>query len=553
MSKIINTSSLSTLVSGSFVIIVTLTLISTFASYSRLQEFNLIVSDITDNSLHEATKATKINSILKEVLYLSERLTTANNQVSRRISLELLMEQTTELGYLLQSSESSTYLNSQLDTIKNEVAALNLLVTTKINNRLIIQNKVNQSYELQNKIINDFNELGIDSRLLDNITMNVVRSVSLSHKALTLEKLQPVRQIFRDVQSKLQQISNTIAANNLTKNSDLAETLQQLHTLFLADKGLLNYKIKQLQIKGRARGRGSFLHNLIADASKSSEYSFYKTNESIIKNSRQTEKRIAEQIKWSISLACVVFILLVLTIYLINHKIVARLVSLNAKVIQRMKSHDVEIDTSGNDEISHLARSIVYFAEKVEKQRQELKALSLTDSLTGVSNRRALDERLNHDLQIAKRNQWPLSLLILDIDYFKNYNDYYGHIAGDECLVTIASILKSVPLRDSDNIARYGGEEFVILLPDTDKKGAQTKALQVIHAINRLQLPHEKSLVSSHITVSIGISTFDKIDKITLDDALKSADKALYLAKKTGRNRYCHAEPQLVSTTSKAS
>jgi diguanylate cyclase (GGDEF)-like protein len=539
-----NKSSLATLVSGSFVLIATLSLFSTYISHSRLKEFNHIVSEITDNSLLEATKSSKINSILKEVLYLSERLTTANNQVSRRISLELLIEQTTELGYLLKDSKNSAYLSNQLDTIKNEINALNELITKKLNNQLIIQNKIEQSYALQNKIMNDFNLLKSDHVFLDNITLKVVQTVALSHKALSLEKLQPVRQIFSEIKNELSHISTNIAANEKTKNSSLAKAVEDLHLLFLSDSGLLNYKIQQLQIKGRARGRGSFLHNLIADASKSSEHIFYETNESIIKESKATEKRIAEQIKWSIVLACIVLALLIFTIYLINEKIVARLVNLNVKVIQRMKSHDVYIDTKGNDEISHLAKSIVYYAKKVEKQRKELKELTLTDSLTSVANRRAMDERLKHDLQIARRNQWPLSIIMLDIDYFKNYNDQYGHVAGDECLVTIASTLKSLPLRDSDTIARYGGEEFVILLPDTNKEGAEIKSQNIIKTINDLQLPHEKSLVASHITVSLGVTTFNEFNKITLDDALKSADKALYLAKALGRNRFCHIDDQ---------
>lgn len=174
--------------------------------------------------------------------------------------------------------------------------------------------------------------------------------------------------------------------------------------------------------------------------------------------------------------------------------------------------------------------------QKLIELQKQLEELSFKDGLTGVFNRRMFDSVMEVEWANAKRNRQPLSLIMLDIDYFKQYNDYYGHIQGDECLKRVANVLACVATRSRDFFARYGGEEFILVLPETDEAAAFKIAERCRNVIFKAQIPHEKSLVSQLLTISIGIST---ITPTRSDEAIKfiaTVDKQLYVAKEKGRN-----------------
>ena len=135
------------------------------------------------------------------------------------------------------------------------------------------------------------------------------------------------------------------------------------------------------------------------------------------------------------------------------------------------------------------------------------------------------------------RSAGILSLLMIDIDHFKNYNDAYGHSEGDRCLIIIAETLAENITRQEDFVARYGGEEFVVVLPDTDESGAQMVADKMIESIRRLRLPHKQSGVADHVTISIGVTTGSVKHTQSGVDYVKQADKSLYLSKQNGRDR----------------
>lgn len=166
----------------------------------------------------------------------------------------------------------------------------------------------------------------------------------------------------------------------------------------------------------------------------------------------------------------------------------------------------------------------------------KLEALSLTDGLTGIANRRCFDEVFMKEWRRATRLGQPLALAMLDIDWFKKYNDAYGHPAGDECLRQMASLLAATVCRTSDLVARYGGEEFVFIAPNTDALSAQSMARRVCEAVEALDLPHAMSRFG-RVTVSIGVAALVPGPHNSPDALLKNADEALYLAKEQGRNR----------------
>jgi len=160
------------------------------------------------------------------------------------------------------------------------------------------------------------------------------------------------------------------------------------------------------------------------------------------------------------------------------------------------------------------------------------------DSLTGIYNRRYIDESLNNLIRKLSRSGGTLSLFMIDIDFFKNYNDTYGHGAGDTCLKKIAATLRGCITRSEDFVARYGGEEFCAVLPNTTETGARIVAEKMLDAVRRLNIPHEKSDAADIVTISIGVVS-GKVNHIqSADDYLKSADAMLYKSKNSGRNKY---------------
>jgi hemerythrin len=168
-----------------------------------------------------------------------------------------------------------------------------------------------------------------------------------------------------------------------------------------------------------------------------------------------------------------------------------------------------------------------------------LEARSNTDSLLGIANRRYFDERLAVEWRRAVRAQQAVSLLMIDVDYFKHYNDAYGHQAGDHCLQSVAQAALSAIRRPPDLLARYGGEELVALLPITDLNGATSVAQNIRKAVSDLHIQHADSPVAGEVTVSIGVASMMP-DRATGSSALiAAADDALYAAKEGGRNRVC--------------
>jgi diguanylate cyclase (GGDEF)-like protein len=186
---------------------------------------------------------------------------------------------------------------------------------------------------------------------------------------------------------------------------------------------------------------------------------------------------------------------------------------------------------------TELVEELSLRTEALEEANECLKQLSLEDSLTSLLNRRAFDALLQDECRRADRSQLPLALMMLDIDYFKQFNDIYGHQSGDNCLVLIAKALKAGCGRAGDFVARYGGEEIAIILPATTMDTAMFQAESLRHKVQDLAIPHSGSDIGKVVTVSIGIVSVLPTPKMHPSELVATADRALYRAKETGRNR----------------
>jgi diguanylate cyclase (GGDEF)-like protein len=239
------------------------------------------------------------------------------------------------------------------------------------------------------------------------------------------------------------------------------------------------------------------------------------------------------------------------------------------KLVQSMRetesgNYSNRMQPEGHDELTVLAQKFnemaskvdlnnVQLEEKVDERTRDLfeansklAALSMTDGLTGIANRRRFDEVLLAEIKRALRSQSPLALMMLDVDFFKNYNDHYGHQDGDECLRRVARLLQSHSRRASDLAARYGGEEFVMIAADTDAASAMALAENIRRSLAVMRHPHARSPLG-FLTVSIGVAVLVPNESLTPEDVVRMADKAMYRAKEGGRNRVVLAEDQAVA------
>ncbi|MBC2727480.1 MAG: diguanylate cyclase [Desulfosporosinus sp.] len=185
-----------------------------------------------------------------------------------------------------------------------------------------------------------------------------------------------------------------------------------------------------------------------------------------------------------------------------------------------------------------LADTLLNERSQLEKANQELSLLSSIDGLTGIANRRHFDQFLEQLWLHSARNSEPIAIILCDIDFFKAYNDTYGHLQGDECLRQVASSLKNSLKRPSDFVARYGGEEFVVVLPNTDIEGALTVAETLRVNLESLEIPHRLSSITPKVTISLGVAIGHADHTYQPKTLVEAADSALYQAKQEGRNRY---------------
>jgi len=184
-----------------------------------------------------------------------------------------------------------------------------------------------------------------------------------------------------------------------------------------------------------------------------------------------------------------------------------------------------------------IAKARVKTHIQLKRKTDLLERLASLDGLTEIPNRRFFDITLDKELRRANRNKTSISLLMMDLDFFKQYNDHYGHAAGDTCLQKVAKTINQAQRRASDFAARYGGEEFVMILPETQAKGAWHIAKIIRLAVSELKIPHAASNVAEHVTLSLGVTSVLPDQKVAPMDLIKAADASLYQAKHQGRNQ----------------
>ena len=259
-------------------------------------------------------------------------------------------------------------------------------------------------------------------------------------------------------------------------------------------------------------------------------------------------------LQWAINIVGAAFFVVLLIGSYIRRTIVAPVAQLVKHAEQVAAGNyaarsDIQADNelaalaAGFNEMSAAIESDIAARQRVEadllEAKNALEALAHRDGLTNLPNRRHFDDKMEKEWRRTQRAQQPLAVLMMDIDFFKGYNDHYGHGGGDECLKQVAAALAHALVRPGDLVARYGGEEFVAILPATELAGALLTAERLRSRIEELALPHERSQAAGHITLSIGCASMVPSPECAPAQLLAAADRMLYQAKTQGRNRVC--------------
>lgn len=514
-----------------FTIILLFSLV-TVLSLIRLADVRALLLSLTEESVPVISQTSQLNNQVQSLATLATFLSESHSVPevsSAKRKIDVVIAQI-NLN-LTNRKTDSQYLTKQLNTVYDEIDELGALVLTRIAQDASLETNLTTFYDVVFSLFVD-GELNQDDK---ETTNNLLSILLLALQIDQQTRLHELRKIEQDLKSKIEQTQNSLRSSNLT----LVNTIESLKSLAVGESGLVNQKVESLRITGRSRGRDSFVRNLIADVASHLEFQSQVINQNLLTEASQAAEVTSQQITLAIWTGILVVLITLVIIYVLYQRIVVRLLLLDSQVNRASEDDTALVSIGGNDEIANLAQTFSMYLQRVRDQEKALLDMALTDPLTNIPNRRAFDKQIKEMIAQAQRNNWDLTILLIDIDFFKVYNDHYGHNDGDACLRLVARQLNAVVLRNTDFCARFGGEEFVCLLPNTDANGAKDKAEALRIAIENMQIPHNGNKVSPVVTVSVGGATFPfSIDtNWTADIIIEQADKALYRAKAEGRNR----------------
>lgn len=504
-----------------------------FLAFQQLMAYQKVLTTMVSSSLPEVMSSSHNLAQVNELGAQAESLSLASNDVIRRLTFQRLSAQLENL--LAGTDISKTYQQAQLLTLRQELTDLNGLTEQKLalQHRLSTQRKKLNS--LHNRVL-----LPLQQNMSGYTAwaLQFSKIVVLANQVVASERLQDMRQatmVLQQLFGEEQKLIDALPEQLILQVQDLST---ELFALLMDEQGLLALKSELLRVSSRSNGRANFVRNLVQHYAHITEYNTDEVNGRTLQQSKQAIMQLQHRIYILAAVSSLMLAVVLGIIWFILHRVSGRLTQLNRNVLAQLHGDPIDNAIQGNDEIADISQSFQYFADKVALQTRQLEQLSFTDSLTGLANRRAADQRLQHEFAVAQRQRHALAVLMLDVDYFKAFNDSYGHQSGDDGLKWLSDILTECVKREQDMVARYGGEEFICILPDTDLKGAEATAKQIIFFMQQAAIPHKQSKAAPYLTVSIGVMAGVPDDKISLREWLAKTDDALYAAKAEGRNRY---------------
>jgi len=519
-------------------IIIFLSVVIVFATF-RLNEVRDVLESIAENELGQISRDFTRNNQFQRLAIRVNMLSVAQSNPARTLAKldidETLQRLTNDYSQQMVEDE---FFARRLNVLKKEIEELDNMVSSQIQSGLTINENLRIIYKNMSDLM-----LALDRKPNEEGVLNandIMEVLLLTVKIKNQDKLHELRRIEEQLMNVFDSIDKRINAQS-SSTPHLASIQRQLSDIkskLINETGLIQQKVLRLRAFGRMRGRQNFVANLINDVASYLQYQTQLLTNKTIQSAERSSSSTDQYIRTTVIIGVCALILSVGIIFFLFKRVISRLIRLAGQVESATLHNDAKIDMSGDDEIASLANAFSIYLGKVREQEERLLEMTLTDPLTGIPNRRAFENHIQDAISVARRNEWPMTIMLLDVDFFKNYNDLYGHSEGDTCLKIVANQLNEIVSRNTDFCARYGGEEFVCILPNTSTSGAKTKAEELRQAIESLAIPHDASDIAKVITISIGVATFPfKLDSNWRKDIIiEQADKALYQAKADGRN-----------------
>jgi diguanylate cyclase (GGDEF)-like protein len=501
--------------------------------YYQLNTFRAALESLLLDSIPTIISFDSIANRSERLVFYTEKLSTANSQPALRLANKNVQNELNQIEVQLRAAKLDEVVLKEYEAIKFELDELDDLVTLRLETNQKASDTERKLYVLFDEAKALSTKMSEETRTSSSAWFEEFSQLTImSANLMSADKLNQIRKSSQKIRHKYAYIQTIQPANFGERLSTLNADFQDI---VLGDQGLINLRVKQLRIKGRTTGRGNFTEKLVSDFARALNFKSAVINKKILANAQNEKETIDLQIRL---LGFFVFISIVLFGFIawqLRQRVIVRLIGLNNYVSQFDRKF---LNTKLKDEISDIALTFESYVDTIEQQKKELSQLAMQDGLTKIANRRAFDKLFANTFDLAKRNKQALSILLIDVDFFKMYNDEYGHVKGDEALIAVATKLKQSLKREVDLIARYGGEEFVCLLPNCDHEGAYQVAENLRLAIEALKEPHKSSSVADHITISIGGTTISntEVRSISPQFMLKEADIALYRVKSKGRN-----------------
>lgn len=508
---------------------------------TKLEQTQSILNDLTSNTLPAMINANQSAIKSNELLSALESLMSSNTPVERRIAdveVQKKLKETQEQANKVSYSQNEFRL---LNTIQEEMIDLNFFIDTKLDLADQITKKQNELSRLKSNADYAFQvnigQTDLDKKQKTAWKIAYLEVITLAYTIEDTHRLNDLQELQRLIEQQLSNIELITEKLPPSLNKRLAPLNTAIRDLLSGEQGLLSSQERYIRISGRTRGRENFIQNLISDYNKVANQFSLNENQKLKTKMMTLTNGMYTQETWFVFgfvlLAAMISLILALYSQVIN-----RLSNLT-KRIHNMTAAPI-LNQSSNDEIDELFQAFDQFSDTINKQNSLLETQSLTDSLTNIANRRAFDRRLAYELSNDRTIQADLSVVLIDVDFFKQYNDTYGHASGDDALQKIAMMLSHTVPNSNNLIARYGGEEFVVILPNKSVEEANTEANNIMNAIKLANIKHSQSSVSDRITISIGIATRTKGAITDTDTLMKKADIALYHSKAQGRNQASH-------------
>jgi len=506
---------------------------------SRFIQVKEIFTYLSDHSVPSIAKASAINSSIQQLATLTVKL--ANSQSNTDASLtEQQFAQVAEqlINTIEGNTQQADFFAKELSTIIVESAELKSLVEKQLAQRQYLQNSKNNAYTA----IFSLTTSQIVSK--EGIAINAIlqRVLSLAVSIESQLHLHKLRETERELLLRFTQLNKEVSGSQL----NVLRQLDSIEAQLVGADGIISQKISLLRTQAKSRGRSSFVVHLIENLASNLQYQTQLVNKATQKRAETGIKMLTNSYEVSVVSSVFAVFASAFTIYYLYRRIVARLIRLSREVETKTTVSEGQvairnITVEGNDEITHLSKVFRQYIDKVRAHESYLRQLSIQDSLTLIPNRRAFDEHMAEIFSQAKSTQTTLSLMLIDIDYFKQFNDKYGHASGDGCLQTVATEISQIAKSHDDFCARYGGEEFAYVAANKSPKEAETISESLRFAIKALAVEHKASEVSNVVTVSLGCASVrvQEQNDLTLNGLFELADQQLYKAKSKGRNRCC--------------